>query len=308
MTFGEYYPEYMAQKEVLVKRTTVSAYKLIWEAHLKAYLQDINIEDVKNSTLQKYVNAEVAKRGRVMKCIRDDITLAKNMIKCYCIANDLPLVTPIIIYPSKTVANTRKKRDKFTDEEVKLIVDFCRESKIHCYKAMALAALTGMRIGEVCGLKFSDFDFEKKTVSVNRTVGRIYEGRETTLYEQSPKSVTSIRTIPAPDWLLKYYQSYKELFNCKDDDFITTSYEVPFLEPRTMRSKFNAVLQKLGIEHKPFHSLRHSFASRLLISGVDARTTAELLGHSDVAMTLNVYSHSDDQAKYDAVKKACLDV
>ena len=307
MTFNEFWPIFLEQKKVVAKKTTISAYTLQWEKHLCFVFGNIDMACVKNSTLQKYVNDSLI-AGRHTKVLKDEITLVKNILKTYSIVYDTQCYMPIVVWPSKSkMAVENKKREKYSDEEIKRIIDYCKESNKHWHKAIALACVTGARIGEISGLKFSDFDFEKNQIHICRTVGRLYKGKgKTELYVNTTKTVCSNRTIPVPDWLCEYYQAYKTLYNVPESNYITFGDRIEFIEPRTLRSKFKTLCKEIGIEYKTFHSLRHSYASRLLLNGVDVRTTAELLGHSDVAMTLNVYSHSDDFTKQKAAQKAFL--
>lgn len=307
MTFNEFWPVFIAQKKVVAKKTTIAAYTLQWEKHLSCVFGNIDFADVKNSTLQKYVN-ESYSAGRHAKVLKDEITLIKNILKTYSILEDKPYYAPIVIWPSQSkIQEENKKREKYSDAETKAIIDYCRKSQCHWHKAIALACVTGARIGEIGGIRFSDFDFEKKQVHICRTVGRLYAGKgQTELYVNSTKTACSNRLIPVPDWLCDYYETFQKLYEIPDSSYITSSAKTEFMEPRTLRQNFKTLLKKIGVDYKSFHSLRHSYASRLLLHGVDVRTAAELLGHSDVAMTLNVYSHSDDSAKRNAAKKAFL--
>lgn len=308
MTFGEYWPTYKAKKRGFVKETSLAAYSLNWEAHLKTVFQDIDMDDVKNSTLQKYVDSKVAE-GLSIHTIQDHIVVLKNMLKIWSLDQDKPLLSFTIIWPTKS-SRKKKEREKYTNKELEALVEYCKESSLHFDKIVALAALTGLRIGELSGLQFGDFDFDNGTISVRRTVGRIYEDRgNTRLFVNPPKCGASERCVPIPSWLGKYFKTYQKLYKISEEQYISaacSTEETPFLEPRTLRTKFKTLCGKVGIPYKSFHSLRHTYASRLLQAKVDIRTAAELLGHSDVQTTLNTYAHSDDEAKKAAAKKIFL--
>lgn len=308
MTFGEYWPTYKAKKRGFVKDTSLSVYTLNWEAHLEPVFGDIDMDDVKNSTLQKYVDSKVAE-GLGIHTIQDHVVVLKNMLKLWSLDQDKPLLSFTIIWPTKS-SRQQKEREKYTNKELERLIEYCKESRSHFDKIVALAALTGLRIGELSGLRFGDFDFENGTVSVHRTVGRIYEGKgKTRLFENPPKCGSSERCVPIPSWLGKYFKTYQKLYKVSDEQYISAACstdKTPFLEPRSLRSKFKTLCNKVDIPYKSFHSLRHTYASRLLQAKVDIRTTAELLGHSDVQTTLNTYAHSDDDAKRAAAKKIFL--
>lgn len=308
MTFGEYWATYKLKKRGFVKDTSLAAYSLTWETHLKPVFHAVDMNDVKNSTLQRYVDLKVAE-GLSTHTIQDHVVVLKNMLKLWSLEQDMPLYTFTIIWPTKS-SRQKTKREKYTNKELELLIDYCKESSSHFDKLVALAALTGLRIGELAGLRFCDFDFEKGVVSVHRTVGRIYEGKGVTrLFENPPKCGASERCVPIPSWLGKYFKTFQKLYNVQDTQYISASCSTdgtPFLEPRTLRSKFKVLCNKIGIPYKSFHSLRHTYASRLLQAKVDIRTTAELLGHSDVQTTLNTYAHSDEDTKKAAAKRIFL--
>lgn len=307
MNFGEFWNTYVEKKRGFVKDTSLAAYTLLWEKHLSYFFQDINMDDVRNSTLQSYVDLKI-REGLSIHSIQDHIVVIKNMLKHWFLIKDKPLVSFTIIYPTKS-SRYRNKREKYDDKEIELLVEYCKNSGSHFDKLIALAAMTGLRIGELSGMQFGDFDFDHCRVYVNRTVGRMYCGKgKTQLFVNPPKCGSSERMIPIPSWINKYFKSYQKLYCLDNSCYIskTCSSELPFLEPRTIRSRFKSICSKVGISYKSFHSLRHTYASRLLQAKVDIRTTAELLGHSDVQTTLNIYAHSDESAKNAAARKIFL--
>lgn len=153
---------------------------------------------------------------------------------------------------------------------------------------------TGLRLGEICSLKWTDIDLKEKILYVNTTVQRIsVEGTEgkTKLLEGSPKSSFSRREIPLSEdiieLLIPYYRT-------------TSTYvlnENKPMEPRTYQNKFQKYLKMAGVEKKNFHTLRHTFATNCINSGTDVKSLSEILGHSDVKITLNRYVHPTLETK-----------
>ena len=162
-----------------------------------------------------------------------------------------------------------------------------------------ISAATGMRIGELCALKWSDFDFEKSTVTVSRTMQRIknQDGSGTKIIVTFPKSRTSLREIPIPEFLKNTLAEIKT----NDDNFVITGTS-KFVEPRTMQYRFRNILKRFNLPQVNFHSLRHMFATKCVALGIDVKTLSEILGHSSVKITLDRYVHSSMERKQSCMK------
>ena len=180
------------------------------------------------------------------------------------------------------------------------------------------AMYTGLRLGEICGLRWSDINWENGTATVCRTVQRLKRmdtdkclkcgGAKTYLMIGSPKSPSSCRTIPIPTFLLKRLEIQKKQRSAVQ---LTTDYifgtGMRAADPRTIQRRFAGVVKRLEIPDAHFHTLRHSYATRLLEMGVDVKTVSQLLGHSSAKTTLDCYAHSllDQQRSAVAKLSAC---
>ena len=180
------------------------------------------------------------------------------------------------------------------------------------------AMYTGLRLGEICGLRWSDINWENGTATVCRTVQRLKRmdtdkclkcgGAKTYLMIGSPKSPSSCRTIPIPTFLLKRLEIQKKQRSAAQ---LTTGYifgtGMRAADPRTIQRRFAGVVRRLEIPDAHFHTLRHSYATRLLEMGVDVKTVSQLLGHSSAKSTLDCYAHSllDQQRSAVAKLSAC---
>ena len=180
------------------------------------------------------------------------------------------------------------------------------------------AMYTGLRLGEICGLRWSDINWENGTATVCRTVQRLKRmdtdkclkcgDAKTYLMIGSPKSPSSCRTIPIPTFLLKRLEIQKKQRSAVQ---LTTGYifgtGMRAADPRTIQRRFAGVVRRLEIPDAHFRTLRHSYATRLLEMGVDVKTVSQLLGHSSAKTTLDCYAHSllDQQRSAVAKLSAC---
>ena len=160
-----------------------------------------------------------------------------------------------------------------------------------------------MRIGEICGLLWSDIDMDSGVIKVRRTVQRIYiidEGkRHTEILIDAPKTKNSIRDIPMTTELYKVIKPLKKIVN---DNYFVVTNDIKPTEPRTYRNYYTRLIKKLNIPKLKFHGLRHSFATRCIESKCDYKTVSVILGHSNISTTLNLYVHPNIEQK-----KKCID-
>lgn len=154
---------------------------------------------------------------------------------------------------------------------------------------IVLCLYTGIRIGELLALTWSDLDFEKGTLSVPKTC---YDGKDAfgkfARIIDMPKTETSKRLIPMPKQILAILRGLKCENRC---EYVIASGGVP-VSVRAYQRSFEALLKRLDIPHKGFHALRHTFATRAIESGMAVKTLSEILGHKNSSVTLNRYVHS----------------
>ena len=173
-----------------------------------------------------------------------------------------------------------------------------------------LSLYTGMRLGEICALKWTDIDWAQSTITVRRTVQRIAgkevenNGHRTMLMIGTPKSHRSSRVIPVPELILALLRA--RLQSCCGAEYVFGKASTA-ADPRTIQRRFSRLAKRLGFSGAHFHTLRHTFATRLLELGVDVKTVSALLGHSSARTTLDFYAHSlsEQQRAAVALLSAC---
>lgn len=173
-----------------------------------------------------------------------------------------------------------------------------------------IALHTGIRIGELSALRWKDIDLEEGVLYIRSNIIRVYKndgekenGCATQILAQKPKSSDSVRIIPLPACLIPILREHRK----EESRYVVSGVKAMWAEPRTIQYRFENILKKCQIENFNFHMLRHAFATRCVSMGLDVKSLSEILGHSDIQLTLNLYVHSSIQQKrllmqqYDAV-------
>lgn len=155
-----------------------------------------------------------------------------------------------------------------------------------------LSLKTGLRVGEVCALKWGDISLDEGVLYVRRTVQRIKTtDGSTRLYFGDPKSADSRREVPLSPSMLKVLRMRRRA----DDVYIVSGHADRTVEPRTMQRHFKIVLKRAGIRDLNFHALRHTFATRCVERGFDVKSLSMVMGHADVKTTMNIYVHPSQE-------------
>ena len=180
----------------------------------------------------------------------------------------------------------------------KKILDFIRQNFTFRNLGIYISLTTGLRIGEICGLMWDDINTDTGTITVSRTIERIYivegEHKHTELVINTPKTKNSCREIPMSKELLAMVKPLKKVVNV--NFYVLTNEEKP-TEPRTYRNYYHRLMKHLDIPRLKYHGLRHSFATRCIESNCDYKTVSVLLGHANITTTLNLYVHPNMEQK-----------
>lgn len=168
--------------------------------------------------------------------------------------------------------------------------------------AVLLTLYTGLRVGELCALQWTDITEEY--LVVDKTLQRLKgaDGK-TKIIVDSPKTESSKRIVPIPGFLKAYISQFRQ-----DEGYVLSAPKRDHSEPRAAQMKFQKISQLLGLENVTFHTLRHTFATRCVEAGFDVKTLSEILGHSDVKTTLNRYVHSSFETKKRNMEKLTMPV
>lgn len=284
-------------KRQLVKESTLSTYMTNAEKHiLPVFGERTGIDD---GDVQAFV-FRLRSQGLSAHTVRD-ILLVLRMIAAYgCRKGWLEWHGWDIRLPKE---EAHRELRVLTPAEQRTMMNFLGSHFSFRNLGLYICLCTGMRIGEICALKWSDIDLGTRMITVSRTIGRIYVadgGRKTTkVIIGRPKTASSLRDIPINSSLLRILRPLNG-FMCPGG-YVLTNSEKP-LEPRVYRRYYKQLMASLNMPRLKFHGLRHTFATRCIESHCDYKTVSSILGHSSISTTLNLYVHPDM-----GQKRKCID-
>ena len=287
-----------SDKQRYVKQSTYAAYVLILENHLLPSFGDY--ESLSEKLVQEFVLQKL-ENGLCVKTVKDILIVLKMVMK-FGVKNEwMNYCEWDIKYPT---SETNKDLEVLTIAHHRKILDFIQENFTFRNLGIYISLTTGLRIGEICGLKWSDIDVCNETITVRRTIERIYiiEGdcKHTELVINTPKTKNSCREIPMNKELLAMVKPLKKVVN--NEFYVVTNEEKP-TEPRTYRNYYYRLMKRLEIPRLKYHGLRHSFATRCIESNCDYKTVSVLLGHANITTTLNLYVHPNMEQKKRCITK-----
>ena len=269
--FGTAAREWLAAVKSMRKPSTFEKYNFIYRSYLEKALGGMMLLQV----TEKIAGDSLASCGALSESLQKSIYGVLNSILRYA-ADKYHIALSEIKRPSM---KTRwKEAETFTkSEQTKLLSVLCADMD-RFRLGVLLCLFTGLRLGELCALKWSDIDFADKTLTVKRTVQRLYvenASTKTVLVETFPKSGNSKRKVPLQDAIVTLLNDFR---NAKEYIF---GGDKP-LDPRTMQNHYKKILNEAGVAYKNFHTLRHTYATNCIEGGTDIKSLSEMLGHSSV--------------------------
>lgn len=287
--------EWLKYKKNTVKKSTYYNYSYSVAKYLYPSFAGKNITKIKN-----YNNfIEELSDTLSPKTVRDIVTKLKEIINFYEEEHN----TKINVKKMSLPKINKKEIQILSNKEKQKLEKYCIEQNSLKSLGILICLNTGLRIGKVCALRWENIDFETRRIHVEKTIERIYskEENKTIVIIDTPKSITSVRTIPINS---KLYNILKQIRGkSKKTDFVLTGSSEHYVEPRNYQSYFKEILKRSKVKKYKFHTLRHTFATNFIEAGMDIKSLSEILGHADVSITLNIYVHSSDKAKRKYLEK-----
>lgn len=302
-TLAEVMTQWLHNNSIRIKGGTYAKYQTIIRTHLAPDIGKIGIRDIDSSLINMYLiqkmkSGRLDGKGGLSPSYVQTMMLIINSTLRFAVSDGLrpPLKTPVL-KPSVP----KHELEIMSLEDQKRLESHILKAPDLTKIGIMISMQTGMRIGEVCGLQKCDIDMNKGIIHVRHTIARVLneDNRTTRLIIDTPKTRASVRDIPISEKLFAFLESTEKLSKY---DFVISSSD-SFVNPRTFEYRFHSILKECGLRQINFHVLRHTFATRCIEAGVDIKSLSEILGHSNVSITLNTYVHSSIEMKRTQLQK-----
>ncbi len=282
-----------------VKPSTYAKYRGMMEKHIKPWLGEYTLEDFTPAVLEEF-SRNLQEKGLSPKSIKDVLVLLHSVFQF--LEKQSPNGREIQLNYPKIPKNQTRVLSRTEQER---LIQYLSQNTDEYSFGILLALFTGMRIGEICALRWEDVSLCDRTVTVRSTMQRLQtfdksNHEKTEVVISDPKSDASARVIPLTESCAKRLASrYCE----KGHAFVLTGEVGRYVEPRTLQYKLKKYTKKCGLEGVHFHTLRHTFATRCVEVDFEVKSLSEILGHANPRITLERYVHSSLELKRDNMKK-----
>ncbi|QWU15714.1 Site-specific recombinase XerD [Paenibacillus sophorae] len=303
ITFEKVYEQWYATHSPNFKPSTKKAVRSKFKQQLLPRFGNIKMVDITRSYCQEVIN-EMAKKITTI----DNMKMYANQIFEYGIKMNIITRNPMkgAVIPKSDdehLADSQKERNYWEKHEIKRFLGIVKEEfEFKDFLMFHLLIYTGARKGEVLALRWSDIDFKKKTVSLNKT---LFHEKDKGFMALTSKTAASRRVLSLDDTtlgLLKKRRSEQNRgpvapINPTDDRLIFTREDGTPIRLAYPNDKLNEIIENHKLHSITVHGLRHTHASLLFEAGASIKEVQERLGHSDIKMTMNIYTHVTNAAK-----------
>lgn len=304
MTFEEWFNTWMTEyKKGRVKAGTLAAYQKYYNGCIKERFGSVYISDIRGEHVQRLYN-DLVKKEYAVSSIKV-ISAVLNGCFSQAMKNGLIERNPIDV-TTLPRQKEKKVRQALTREQQKLFMEFAKES--YLYNVFAIMLRTGMRSGEVRGLKYTDIDRKKNVIHIQRTLKYLeHKG----FFEDTPKTRTSRRDIPLTRDILSILEEQRAFWRFKVvnlDNYLFCNENGEPLSRERVQGEIDRTIKRIheaGYEFDRItsHVFRHTFATRAIEAGMQPQVLKTILGHSSLAMTMDLYSHVMEDVKADEMEK-----
>lgn len=307
--FSDVLNDWLKKKKATVKISTYNKYHNLIYNHIIPSLGELNIEEIDSIKVNGFISKLLTQgylnkdRGLSSKSIRDICMIVKGCLKYASIAysiNAKPLELYIPASPQKEIQALTLNEQRILERYLRTDIDLKKVGIIVCL-------YTGLRIGEICALKWKNISLSEGLIFVESTLQRVQnfenDTSKTMVLESAPKSQCSIRSIPIPNSIIPLLESFKP---ASQSAYLLTGAEDKYIEPRMYEYIFQKYVLASGISDINFHVLRHTFATRCVELDFDIKSLSEILGHANTKITLDRYVHPSIDLKRTQMNRLAL--
>ena len=285
-----------------VKEATYAKYDVIIRKHINPNLGTFTMKNINTVAVEQFSNQLLVRDNLSPKTVRDILFVLHSVLGYVYKQQEGSINRIDIIYPKEC---TREMR-VLTVEEQACFVNYLLKEMDAVKFGILLALLTGMRIGEICALRWQDIDLQAQTITIMNTMQRLPTtdseecDAKTRITIGTAKSNKSRRTIPLTDYLEKLCEA---MMPPSAQAYVLTGRELHYMEPRTLQYRLKKYTHACNLDDVHFHTLRHTFATRCVEVGFEMKSLSEILGHASVKITLDRYVHSSLELKRSNMEK-----
>jgi len=281
-----------------LKQQSINKYTNIINSYLEPELGQLKMCEISRASVMHVINALLLRGGKqgsglAPKTVTDIYSVIKNIFDYGAREMDLQLADIEGIH----IKQAQKQLRILSRAEQRKLTLYLKENLSLYHLGILISLYTGIRIGEICALKWQDISFSEQKLYVSRTMQRVQKldsnSKKTEIIIASPKSECSIRQIPIPNELFNLLLAERK----ENDMFILSNSTTKFIEPRNLENHFKLAIKACKIDDANFHALRHTFATRCVELGFDVKSLSEILGHASVNITMNRYVHPSMELK-----------
>ncbi len=294
MLLGQFCEEWLILCRNRVKASTYVKYHNIITKHIKPGLGKILPQKLDTVMVEQFSNT-LLERGLSVKTVQDVLVVLKSVLK-HCsrqFGGNFPEIE--LLYPKEY----KKEMRVLSAEEQTAFMEYLLRDMDTVKFGVLLALVTGLRIGEVCALRWQDISAEEGVIHVTSTMQRLQtldpeDMRKTCVHIGEAKSINARRTIPLTSYALSLCQKMRV---ADGNAFVLTGTANRYFEPRAMQYRLKKYTTACGLADVHFHVLRHTFATRCVEVGFELKSLSEILGHASTKVTLDRYVHSSMELK-----------
>lgn len=300
-------------KRIEVKASSFTRYECTYRTHIAPYpIVNMVLSKLDSGTLQAHINYLWEQEGLTASTIAETAKVWKMFLTW---AHDEGY---LVKNPSKKISLPKKRATRakaievFTQEERTTMLNYMNETNYYYAEVIKLAFATGMRQGELLGLRWSDIydhavHVERSTAIVTHINADGERNRRREVWDT--KTTNSVRVIPITpetEAMLNRHKleqkKYMFAHRLPQSEYVFTSTTGALIDARTFIRSYERMLKRAGVPYRKFHAIRHTFATEAIRRGVDAKDLQMLLGHSDIETTY-IYVQSDDTSKREAIQR-----